>query len=101
MESIKIDDNLLNDVEQKVIFIEQQEERLKKILAHHQIQPLIVVYEDLLDNAPAQINRILDFLAIPQPEQYLMQVTSGIKRMPSTISQKIIRQYQERKSMVH
>ncbi|MEN9568273.1 MAG: hypothetical protein RLZZ69_3469 [Cyanobacteriota bacterium] len=101
LENIKIDDNLLNDVEQKVIFIEQQEDRLQKILAHHQIQPLIVVYEDLLDDAPAQINRILDFLAIPQPEQYLMQVTSGIKRMPSTISQKIIRQYQERKSMVH
>lgn len=101
LESIKIDDNLLNDVEQKVIFIEQQEERLKKILANYQIEPLIVIYEDLLDNAPAQINRILDFLAIPQPEQYLMQVTSGIKRMPSTISQKIIRQYQERKSMVH
>jgi LPS sulfotransferase NodH len=101
LESIEIDDNLLNDVEQKVIFIEQQEDRLQKILAHHQIQPLIVVYEDLLDDAPGQINRILDFLAIPQPEQYLMQVTSGIKRMPSTISQKIIRQYQERKSMVH
>lgn len=101
LENIEINDNLLNDVEQKVIFIEQQEARLQKILAHHQIQPLVIVYEDLLDDAPAQINRILDFLAIPQPEQYLMQVTSGIKRMPSTISQKIIRQYQERKSMVH
>ena len=101
LESIEIDDHLLNDVEQKVIFIEQQEARLKKILADHQIQPLVVVYEDILDDAPAEINRILDFLKIAKPEDHVMQITSGIKRMPSSVSQKIIHQYQERKSMVH
>ncbi|PSB12555.1 hypothetical protein C7B62_01680 [Pleurocapsa sp. CCALA 161] len=101
LESIKIDDNLLNDVEQKVLFIEQQEDRLKKTLANYQIEPLIVIYEDIIDDAPGQINRILDFLNINKPAQYIMQINSGVKRMPSTISQKIICQYQERKSMVH
>jgi LPS sulfotransferase NodH len=101
LENIEINDDLLNDVDQKIRVIEQQEDRLKKILANHQIQPLVIVYEDILDNAPAQINRILDFLKIPQPEDCVMQITSGIKRMPSSISQKIVLQYQERKSMVH
>jgi LPS sulfotransferase NodH len=101
LESLKIDRSLLNDVEQKVLFIEQQEAQLKKTLANHKIQPLVVVYEDILADAPGQIDRILDFLKIAKSEQQVMQITSGIKRMPSTISQKIIRQYQERKSAVH
>lgn len=99
--SIEIDDDLLNDVEHKVRFIETQEASLKKILANNQIQPLLVIYEDILDDAPAQINRILDFLKITQPEHHVMEIASGIKRMPSTISQKIIHQYQQRKTMVH
>jgi trehalose 2-sulfotransferase len=101
LDSLKIDRSLLNDVEQKVLFIEQQEARLKKTLANHQIQPLVVVYEDILADAPGQIDRILDFLKIARSEQQVMQIRSGIKRMPSNISQKIIRQYQESKSAVH
>lgn len=101
LESIVIDHNLLKEVEAKITIIEQQEAQLKKILADHQIEPLVVVYEDVLDNAPIQINRILDFLNITKPEGYVMQINSGIKRMPSTITQEINRQYQERKSAVH
>jgi len=101
LETIKIDNNLLDDIEQKVVFIEQQEARLKKVLANHHIDPLLVVYEDILQDANAEVNRILDFLGISKPPGHAMQITSGIKRMPSAISQKIIQQYQERKSMVH
>lgn len=101
LESIVIDHNLLKEVEAKVAFIEQQEAQLKKILADHQIEPLVVVYEDILEDAPTQINRILDFLNITKPEGYVMEINSGIKRMPSSITQEIIRQYQERKSAVH
>ena len=99
--NIRVDDNLLNDVEHKVRFIKQQEASLKKILAENRIQPLLVVYEDLLDDAPEQINRILDFLQIARPRQNALKIRSGIKRMPSTISQEIIQQYQARNSLVH
>ena len=101
LNEIEIDDELLDDVEQKVLFIKQQEERLRKVLARHNQEPLLVVYEDILDDAPREINRILDFLGIVKPPGYKMQIASGIKRMPSAISQQIVRQYQQRKSVVH
>jgi len=101
LDSIEINDELLDNVEQKVIFIKQQEDRLKRVLANHKVEPLLVVYEDILDDAPGEINRILDFLNIVKPAGHTMQITSGIKRMPSAISQRIIQQYQKRKSVVH
>ncbi|MGB5713176.1 MAG: Stf0 family sulfotransferase [Waterburya sp.] len=97
LENIKINNALLDNVEQKYNFINKQEARLKKVLANNQIEPLTVVYEDILDNADRQINRILDFLAIAKPEPYNIKINSGIKRMPSSISQEIIQQYQQRK----
>lgn len=101
LNEIEINEELLNDVEQKVIFIKQQEARLKKVLDNYNQEPLLVVYEDILDDAPREINRILDFLGIVKPPGYNMQVASGIKRMPSAISQQIIQQYRQRKSVAH
>ena len=101
LDSIEINDELLDDVEQKVVFIKQQENRLKKVLANHNKEPLLVVYEDILDDAPREINRILDFLGIVIPPGHTMQISSGIKRMPSAITQQIIKQYRQRKSLVH
>lgn len=99
--NIEIDDDLLNEVEYKVRVIEQQENNLKNILANNQIQPLLVVYEDILQDTPTQINRILDFLKIVKPEPNTLNITSGIKRMPSNISRQIIQQYHARNSVVH
>ena len=101
LDNIEINNELLDDVEQKVIFIKQQEARLKRVLANHKIEPLLVAYEDILDDAPGEIERILDFLGIVKPAGHTLQITSGIKRMPSAISQRIIQQYQHRRSMVH
>lgn len=100
LDQIEIDNNLLNNVEQKHNFINKQEARLKKILANNQIEPLTVVYEDILADSELQINRILDFLAIAKPEHYKMQINSGIKKMPSSFSQEIIEQYRHRTSTV-
>ena len=97
LENIEINDALFDEVEQKYDFINQQEARLKKLLANNHIEPLTVVYEDILDNAELQINRILDFLAISKPESEEIKINSGIKRMPSSTSQEIIQQYQQRK----
>ena len=100
LENIKIDNTLLNNIEQKYDFINRQEARLRKILSDNQIEPLEVVYEDILEDPRLQIDRIIDFLGIVKPEPYLMNINSKIKKMPSKISQEIIRQYQQRKSTV-
>ena len=100
LNEIEINDELLDDVEQKVTFIKQQEARLKRVLSRHNQEPLLVVYEEILDDAPREIDRILDFLGIVKPPGYKMQIGSGIKRMPSAISQKIVQQYRQRKSLV-
>ncbi|MGF1591048.1 MAG: Stf0 family sulfotransferase [Pleurocapsa sp.] len=100
LENIKIDNVLLDNVAQKYDFIIKQEARLKQVLAKHQIEPFEIIYEDILVDPQLQINRILDFLAIAKPDPYIMQINSGIKRMPSRISQEIIRQFEQRKSIV-
>ncbi len=100
LENIKIDSVLLDNVAQKYDFIVKQEARLKQLLAKHQIEPFEIIYEDILAAPQLQINRILDFLAIAKPDPDLMQINSGIKRMPSGISQEIIRQFEQRKSIV-
>ncbi|WP_019507908.1 Stf0 family sulfotransferase [Pleurocapsa sp. PCC 7319] len=97
---IEINDVLLSEVEQKFQFIQNQEARLKKILTANQIEPLVLVYEDIVEAPELQINRILNFLEIEKPEQYQMRISSGIKKMPSNISQEIIRQFKQRKSTV-
>jgi trehalose 2-sulfotransferase len=97
LENIKINDALLDNVAQKYNFICKQEVRLQNTLANYKIEPLKVIYEDILDNAQLQIERILDFLSIAKPEPSLMQLNSKITRMPSTVSQEIIRRYQEKK----
>lgn len=95
---IEIDNDLLDDIEQKYDFIHQQEARLRKMLTNNQIEPLEVFYEDLLEDARSQVARIIDFLAIAKPESYLTQINSGVKKMPSGISAEIMRQYQQTKS---
>lgn len=97
---IKIDRPLLDNVERKYDFIHRQEARLKRMLANHQQEPLEIFYEDILEDAPEQIERILDFLAIARPESYRTRINSGVKKMPSEISQEIMRQYRARKSAV-
>ena len=100
LENIKIDNTLLNNIEKKYDFINRQEARLRKILSNNKIEPLEVVYEDILEDTQLQIERIIDFIGIAKPEHYLMNIDSKIQRMPSKISQEIIRQYQHRKSTV-
>jgi trehalose 2-sulfotransferase len=98
LKNIVINDALLENVEQKYVFINQQEEHLKRILATYEIEPLEVFYEDIVENAELQIDQILDFLKITKPQDYFMKVNTEIKKMPSNISQEIIRQFKQRKA---
>lgn len=99
LDNIEIDRALLDDVEQKYYFINRQEDRLRTILANYKIDPLEVIYEDILEDTPSQVNRILDFLGIVKPDSYTMQIESEIKKMPSSISQEIIRQYHQKNTV--
>ena len=100
LDNIEVDRALLDDVEHRYHVINQQEDRLRTILANNKIDPLEVVYEDIIEDASSQINRILDFIGIVKPDSYIMQLGSGTKKMPSNISREIIRQYNLRKSTV-
>ena len=101
LEDVAIDDALLNDVEQKYEFLNQQEARLKKILVANKVEHMLLIYEDILKDPELQINRILDFLKIARPENYVMNINSEIKKMPSNISQEIIDQFKHRKSTAY
>jgi trehalose 2-sulfotransferase len=98
LKNIIINDALLKNVEQKQAFINKQEEKLKQILATYQIEPLEIFYEDIVENPEFQINQILDFLKITKPQHHTLQVNTGVKKMPSNISQEIVRQFTHRTS---
>lgn len=100
LRDITINNDLLADVEQKYTAITNQEARLKKILENNQVKPLEIIYEDIVANPKLQINKILDFLEIVRPQEQEIQITSSVQKMPSDISQEIIRQFKLRKSAV-
>ena len=97
---IEIDRALLNEVEQKQQFLIQQETRLREILANNQIEPLEIVYEDIVDRPRQQIEYILNFLEIAQPENNNFVIKSQVKKMPSELSQKIVRSFEQRKNAI-
>ena len=100
LEDLKIDDDLLLEVEQKHTFIQNQEARLRKILKANNQEALEIVYEDIVEDAASQIDRVLKFIGVVPPAGAINNVNSGIKKMPSSISQEIIRQYKRKKSTV-
>ncbi len=97
LEDIKIDNNLLLEVEQKHKFIQNQENRLKKILNANQKEALEVAYENIVDDPLTQIDLVLNHLDI-EPLSKAIDIDSEIKKMPSNISQEIIRQYKHKKN---
>lgn len=99
LENIVIDTNLLENVEQKLNFINRQEERLQKTLSKYKIEPLFLVYEDVVEDPCTQINHVLDFLQVSRTPQHTQNINSGIKKMPSSISQEIMRQFRSRKNI--
>jgi LPS sulfotransferase NodH len=98
LKNIVINDALFEDIDHKYVFINQQEEHLKRILTTYQIEPLEIFYEDIVENPELQIHQILDYLKITKPQHYLMKVNTEVKKMPSNISQEIIRQFKQRKA---
>ena len=97
LKTVDIDEALLEDVEQKYEFIKRQEARMHQLLENYQIKSLQVEYEDIVENAELQVERILKYLDITKPEQYSMNIHSQIKKMPSNISEEIISQFKQKK----
>ena len=78
--NIEIDDHLLAEVEQKRQFLIEQEARLNNILARNNIQPLQIVYEDIVENPQKQIDLILNFLEISPPQNRPIVIESQVKK---------------------
>jgi trehalose 2-sulfotransferase len=97
LKTVDIDEALLEDVEQKYEFIKRQEARMHQLLEGYQIKPLQVEYEEIVENAELQVERILKYLDITKPEKYSMNIHSQIKKMPSNISEEIISQFKQKK----
>ncbi len=98
LENIVIDDELLLEVKKKHQFIENQENRLRNMLDVNRIEALEIIYEDIVENAELEVNKVLNFLKIPQSSHQATNISSQIKKMPCDISQEIIRQYKQVKS---
>jgi trehalose 2-sulfotransferase len=93
LENIEIEEDLLLEVKQKHQFIINQENRLRRILDVNQIEPLEIIYEEIVKNTESQIEKVCNFLEISHPLHQKVTINSEIQKMPSDMSQKIIRQF--------
>jgi LPS sulfotransferase NodH len=97
LEQITIEDNHLEVIHQHYLFLLKEEEYLEKLFKIHAISPLIMEYEQLVENQETEINRLLDYLEIDRDREQIHQISSHIKKLPSTLSTKLIEAYQEKK----
>ena len=95
LEGIKLDERLFLEVKQKHQFIRQQENRLRNILKVNQIEPLKIIYEEIVENPTAEITKALNWLEVSLPSNLTIETDSNIKRMPSELSQTIVRRYRQ------
>ncbi len=93
LESIIIDDKLLDEVTNKLYFIRQQQKYIDKILKTYQISPLTIKYEDLVEDVEGNIKQILDYLEINSLPESIGNLKYNIKKMGSEVSLKIAEAY--------
>ncbi len=96
LESIVIDDELLDEVNQKLYFIGQQQEYIDKVLKTYQISPLVIEYENLVEDVEDNIQKILDYLEISTLPGTIKNLEYTIKKMGSDLSLKIAEAYREK-----
>ena len=96
LESITIDDELLEEVNQKVHLIKQQQNYIDKVLKTYQISPLVIEYEYLVENVETEIKKILDYLEINILPETITNLEYSIKKMGSEISLNIAEAYRSK-----
>ncbi|MDJ0531195.1 MAG: Stf0 family sulfotransferase [Xenococcaceae cyanobacterium MO_207.B15] len=94
--SITIDDELLEEVNHKLFFIRQQQEYIDKVLKTYQISPLVIEYEQLVENVEDNLQTILDYLGINILPETLTNLEYTIKKMGSELSRNIAEEYRKK-----
>ncbi|MDJ0575103.1 MAG: Stf0 family sulfotransferase, partial [Xenococcaceae cyanobacterium MO_234.B1] len=93
LESITIDDELLEEVNQKLYFIKQQQDYIDKVIKTYQISPLIIQYEELVENVEDNLQNILNYLGINIMPETISNLQYTIKKMGSELSLNIAEAY--------
>ena len=93
LDSIVIDDELLDEVNKKLHFIRQQQNYIDKIIETYKISPLIIEYEKLVENVEESIQKILDYLEINILPGTIENLEYSIKQMSSELSLSIAENY--------
>ncbi|HHP7230440.1 MAG TPA: Stf0 family sulfotransferase [Xenococcaceae cyanobacterium] len=96
LESITITDELIEEVNQKLHFIRQQQKYIDKILKIYQISPLIIEYENLVENVEENLQTILNYLEINYLPQNINNLKYNIKKMGSEISLNLAEAYRKK-----
>ena len=101
LESITIDDELLEEVNQKHYFIKQQQDYIDKVLKIYQISPLVIQYEELVDNVEDNLQNILNYLGINIMPETISNLQYTIKKMGSELSMNIAEAYRKKYGIIY
>jgi LPS sulfotransferase NodH len=93
LQQISIENHHLEKIHQHYLFLVKQEEYLEKIWETYKISPLIIEYERLVDKTESEIGKILMYLGIISDRDRVPHVTSHIKKLPSHLSERLVRAY--------
>lgn len=93
LQQISIETHHLEKIHQNYLFLVKQEEYLEQIWEKYKISPFIVEYEHLVKNTESEIGKILMYLGILSDREQLPHVSSHIKKLPSHLSEKLVKAY--------
>lgn len=93
LERINIEKSLLEEVHNQYLFIQQQEAYLTNLFTKYTLNPLIIEYEELVEDTPTEIRKILAYLNIDNSELENVSLNSHLRQMRSDLSKQIINRY--------
>jgi LPS sulfotransferase NodH len=96
LQTINIDENLLNRVHHVYKSLQRGEISLTKLFENYRISPLLIEYEELLENKEEQLQKILDYLEINYSKEQIINSKSSFQKTSSNLSQQIINRYKEK-----
>ncbi len=96
LEKMNFNDTCLEEINQNYLFLLRQEAYLEKIRETYKISPLVMEYEQLVENTEEEINRALKYLGIIDDRDRVNNISSHVKKLPSNLSVKLVRAYQEK-----
>ncbi|MGL5877673.1 MAG: Stf0 family sulfotransferase [Xenococcaceae cyanobacterium] len=96
LKQINFKDSHLEEIHQNYLFLRKQEAYLEKLIETYKIFPLVMEYEKLVENTEEEINKALKYLGIIDDRDRVKNISSHVKKLPSNLSVKLVRAYQEK-----